>query len=59
MSVQGSPVVDFASVEEGYFNAEGKFTVTGERNGDEVMFGDFWAAPHSGVTRVKLIDVIG
>ena len=57
LSSQISPVIDFASVEEGYFDGGGKFVVTGERNGDEVMFGDFWTAPHSGVTRVRMIDV--
>ena len=59
LSAQGSAVIDFASVEEGYFDADGQFIVTGERNGDEVMFGGFWAAPHSGVTRVRMIDAIG
>jgi hypothetical protein len=54
-SAAASPAVDFASVEEGYFDDNGEFVATDERNGDEVMFGDFWAAPHSGVTRVRLI----
>lgn len=49
-------VVDFAVVEEGYFDQSGKFVVTRERNGDEVMFGDFWVTPFSGVTHIKLID---
>jgi len=54
-SATAYPAVDFASVEEGYFDINGEFVVTNERNGDEVMFGDFWAAPHSGVTRVRMI----
>jgi len=55
-SAQPMPVVDFASVEEGYFDDDGEFIAVNERNGDEVMFGDFWAAPHSGITRVRLIE---
>jgi hypothetical protein len=54
-SAHNMPAVDFASVEEGYFDCDGVFVATDERNGDEVMFGDFWAAPHSGVTHIKLI----
>ena len=50
------PITDFESVHEGYFDDNGEFIVVNERNGDEVMFGDFWAAPHSRVTRVKLVD---
>ena len=56
MSTQLYPMIAFESVQEGYFDEDGTFIVTGERNGDEVMFGDYWAAPHSGVTRVRLID---
>ena len=56
LSAQPGAVIDFVSVEEGYFDDDGQFIVTGERNGDEVMFGDFWAAPHCGVTRVRMLD---
>ena len=58
LSAQPNAVIDFASVEEGYFDDAGNFVITGERNGDEVMFGDFWVAPHSGVTRVRLLDIV-
>jgi hypothetical protein len=58
LSSQPNTVIDFASVQEGYFDESGEFIVTGERNGDEVMFGDFWCAPHCGVTRVRMIDIV-
>ena len=56
ISTQVYPLVDYASVQEGYFDDDGEFVVVDERNGDEVMFGDFWATPQSGITRVRLND---
>lgn len=55
LAAQPYVVVGFASVEEGYFNDNDEFVVTGERNGDEVLHGDFCAMPCGGITRVRLI----
>lgn len=50
-------MVDYVSVEEGYFDPDGQFVTTKVRNGDEVAFGGFWVTPHCGVVRVKLLDI--
>jgi beta-galactosidase GanA len=45
---------DFLSVEEGYLEDDGTFVATRKRNGDEVVFGGFWAEPDVGVVRLRL-----
>jgi hypothetical protein len=46
---------DFLTVEEGYLTPEGDFIPTRTRNGDEAVFGGFWATPYCGVVRVRTI----
>ena len=45
---------DYLSVEEGVLDEQGNFSATRKRNGDEVVFGSFWASPQCGVVRVRL-----
>jgi hypothetical protein len=45
---------DYLSVEEGVLLDDGSFEPRRRRNGDEVVFGGFWAAPDVGVVRVRL-----
>jgi hypothetical protein len=45
---------DYLSVEEGYLTPAGEFISTRIRNGDEAVFGGFWATPYCGVVRVRL-----
>ena len=46
--------VDYLSVEEGILDEQGNFSATRKRNGDEVVFSSFWAAPQCGVVRIRL-----
>ncbi|MFW6260010.1 MAG: DUF5597 domain-containing protein [Spirochaetota bacterium] len=46
--------VDYLSVEEGTLRADGSFVPHRTRNGDEVVFGGFWAEPDVGVVRIRL-----
>jgi hypothetical protein len=36
----------------------GEFIPTRTRNGDEVVFGGFWATPYCGVVRVRMTPAI-
>ncbi len=45
---------DYLSVEEGVLTPEGEFIPQRTRNGDEAVFGGFWATPYCGVVRVRL-----
>ena len=45
---------DFLSVEEGTLTPEGEFVPVRQRNGDEAVFGGFWATPYCGVVRVRM-----
>jgi len=53
MSLVSTPV-DYLTVEEGYLTESGEFVPTRTRNGDEAVFGSFWATPYCGVVRVVL-----
>lgn len=48
--------VDYLTVEEGYLTPGGDFVPTRARNGDEAVFGGFWASPACGVVRVRLTE---
>jgi hypothetical protein len=45
---------DFLSVEEGILTENGEFIPQRVRNGDEAVFGGFWASPYCGVVRVRM-----
>lgn len=45
---------DYLSVEEGYLTPDGEFVALRRRNGDEAVFGGFWATPYCGVVRVRM-----
>lgn len=45
---------DFLSVEEGRLDEDGMFIPQRRRNGDEAVFGGFWASPYCGVVRVRM-----
>ncbi|HBS47019.1 MAG TPA: hypothetical protein DEA91_25760 [Paenibacillus sp.] len=53
MSLVSTPV-DYLTIEEGYLTESGEFVPTRTRNGDEAVFGSFWATPYCGVVRVIL-----
>jgi hypothetical protein len=45
---------DFLSVEEGMLTEDGEFIPQRTRNGDEAVFGGFWASAYCGVVRVRM-----
>jgi beta-galactosidase GanA len=45
---------DYLTVEEGYLTPDGSFVPLRTRNGDEAVFGGFWASPYCGVVRVRM-----
>jgi beta-galactosidase GanA len=45
---------DFLSVDEGALTSDGEFIPLRSRNGDEAVFGGFWASPYCGVVRVRM-----
>ncbi len=46
--------VDYLTVEEGRLTPDGDFVPMRVRNGDEAVFGGFWASPACGVVRIRL-----
>jgi hypothetical protein len=45
---------DYLAVEEGTLTPDGEFIPVRQRNGDEAVFGGFWATSTCGVVRVRM-----
>lgn len=46
----------YTYVEEGYFDRDGEWHMGRKRNGDEIIFSDFWVQPDIGALRLEIVE---